>query len=65
MSKTFFRTQLCQLYSRAMLRNTRELGENDLGRSSIIFSPHQDDETLGCGGTIIRKKRVGADVKIV
>jgi LmbE family N-acetylglucosaminyl deacetylase len=65
MSKTFFRTQLCQLYSRAMLRNTRALGENDLGRSSIIFSPHQDDEILGCGGTIIRKKRMGVDVKIV
>ena len=31
----------------------------------FVFSPHQDDETLGCGGTIIKKKRAGAQVKIV
>ena len=31
----------------------------------IVFAPHQDDETLGSGGTIIQKKRKGADVKIV
>jgi LmbE family N-acetylglucosaminyl deacetylase len=42
-----------------------ECDESDLGQSAIVFSPHQDDETLGCGGTIIRKKKVGADVKIV
>ena len=31
----------------------------------LVFSPHQDDATLGCGGTIIKKKRAGAQVKIV
>ena len=31
----------------------------------FVFSPHQDDETLGCGGTIIKRKRAGAQVKIV
>lgn len=42
-----------------------ELGENDLGGSAIVFAPHLDDETLGCGGTIIKKKSVGADLTIV
>jgi len=28
-------------------------------------APHPDDETLGCGGTIIKKKRAGADVKLL
>jgi len=42
-----------------------ELGENDMKRSAVVFAPHPDDETLGCGGTIIKKKRMGADVKIV
>ena len=42
-----------------------ELNERDLGRSAIVFSPHPDDETLGCGGTIIKKIRAGAEVKIV
>ncbi len=37
----------------------------DLGRSAVVFSPHPDDETLGCGGTIIQKRRAGAAVKIV
>jgi hypothetical protein len=24
--------------------------------SAIVFAPHQDDETLGCGGTVILKR---------
>lgn len=31
---------------------------------ALIFSPHQDDETLGCGGLIALKKRQGAEVHI-
>ncbi len=31
----------------------------------MIFSPHFDDETLGCGGTIIKKIRAGAKVQLV
>ena len=42
-----------------------EYPKDNLKNSAIVFSPHFDDETLGCGGTIIKKKRVGADVKIV
>ena len=34
-------------------------------RSVVVFSPHQDDETLGCGGTIIQLRRHEIDVKIV
>lgn len=48
-----------------MNRIISEVYESDLERSAVIFSPHPDDETLGCGGTIIRKKRRGADVTIV
>jgi LmbE family N-acetylglucosaminyl deacetylase len=48
-----------------MNRLMSECEGSDLARSAIVFSPHPDDETLGCGGTIIRKKKAGADVKIV
>lgn len=41
------------------------LSQDELARSAVIFSPHYDDETLGCGGLIVKKKRAGADVKIV
>jgi LmbE family N-acetylglucosaminyl deacetylase len=37
----------------------------DLAAPAIVFSPHPDDETLGCGGTIARKKKYGADVHVV
>ncbi|MFH1154549.1 MAG: PIG-L family deacetylase [Pseudomonadota bacterium] len=33
--------------------------------SAVVFSPHFDDETLGCGGTIIKKIRAGAEVQLV
>ncbi len=35
------------------------------GASAVVFSPHPDDETLGCGATIARKRRAGARVTIV
>jgi len=38
---------------------------SDLARSAVVFSPHPDDETLGCGGTIARKTAAGATVAIV
>ena len=31
----------------------------------IVFSPHEDDETLACGGTIIKKRRQGNEIYIV
>ena len=43
----------------------RELDNEDLGRSTIVFSPHPDDETLGCGGTIAMKIKKGYNVSIV
>jgi LmbE family N-acetylglucosaminyl deacetylase len=43
----------------------KEIDERELDKSAIVFAPHQDDETLGCGGTIIRKKQAGANLQIV
>jgi LmbE family N-acetylglucosaminyl deacetylase len=37
----------------------------DWQRPALLFSPHQDDETLGCGGTVIKKTAAGAQVGIV
>lgn len=31
----------------------------------MVFAPHQDDETLGCGGTILMKRQAGTLVKLV
>jgi N-acetylglucosamine malate deacetylase 1 len=32
---------------------------------AIVFAPHQDDETLGCGGLLAQKQAIGAAVKVV
>jgi len=32
---------------------------------TVIFAPHQDDETLGCGGVIARKRNEGLPVDVV
>ena len=34
-------------------------------RSCLVLAPHPDDETLGCGATIMRKLATGASVRVV
>jgi LmbE family N-acetylglucosaminyl deacetylase len=52
------------------LRNTLRMRgdpvpDEELRQAAIVFAPHQDDETLGCGGTIIRKKQAGSKITLV
>lgn len=58
------RTALRRFNRFAMTRLARPLLEAELQRSAMVFAPHPDDETLGCGGTILRKRRVGAVVRL-
>lgn len=48
-----------ELYSRSCH------GSIPAGSSAIVFAPHQDDETLGCGGTVRMKRQAGTPVKLV
>jgi LmbE family N-acetylglucosaminyl deacetylase len=50
---------------RSLLTRLRHTPGLRLDRSAVIFAPHQDDETLGCGGTIIHKTEAGARITIV
>lgn len=43
---------------------SRPVSQSELSASAIVFAPHQDDETLGCGGTVLRKTDAGADLHI-
>lgn len=52
-------------YYQKRLRAARLLTIEELARPAIIFAPHPDDESLACGGTILRKKMAGAAVKVV
>ncbi len=52
--------------ARSLLRHAaRQVPDSELGRRALVFSPHPDDESLGCGGTILKKKQAGATVKLV
>jgi N-acetylglucosamine malate deacetylase 1 len=31
----------------------------------LVLAPHPDDETIGCGGTVARWARLGADIEVV
>jgi len=61
----FFRENPMNFYKLLLRHICTEYPEDNLKKSAVVFSPHFDDETLGCGGTIIKKKRAGANVKIV
>ncbi len=54
-----------QLYRALLAQRTATIDGDDLRRSAVVFAPHQDDETLGCGGTIIKKRRAGAELSIL
>ncbi len=60
-----FKNYIRQFYRSLLTQKCQEYNPINLEKKAIIFSPHQDDETLGCGGTIIRKKQAGAEIKIV
>ncbi len=65
MSNYSFSFILRQVLSKYLSRTTKEISFDELAKSGIVFSPHFDDETLGCGGTIIKKVEAGADVRVV
>jgi LmbE family N-acetylglucosaminyl deacetylase len=56
---------VAELLTAALGRRASPLEDEALAQSAIVFSPHFDDETLGCGGTILRKRALGADVSVV
>lgn len=56
---------VADVYSAILSRTARRIPEMELRRRAIVFSPHPDDEVLGCGGTILKKRAMGAAVHLV
>jgi LmbE family N-acetylglucosaminyl deacetylase len=51
------------LYNWLLRFKTKPIEANK--KRAIVFSPHQDDETIGCGGAIALKRSQGIPVKVV
>lgn len=57
-----------QFYKKLILKFLRSKKKFDFsakGKNIIVFAPHPDDETLGCGGTIAELASRGNNVNIV
>ena len=50
---------------RRAARNWVVADDDELSRSTLVVAPHPDDDVLGCGGTIARKRSLGVDVAVV
>ena len=61
----WFRSEWRKAIRGLLLVTAHRWSDDILRQPAIIFSPHFDDESLGCGGTIIRKIRSGARINIV
>lgn len=43
----------------------RDVTARSTGRSVLVVAPHPDDETIGCGATVARKRAAGTEVDVV
>ncbi|MDQ4130414.1 MAG: PIG-L family deacetylase, partial [Actinomycetota bacterium] len=52
-------------WRRGMLWRGRDVTHETVSRSCLVLAAHPDDETLGCGATILRKRTAGTKVWVV
>jgi LmbE family N-acetylglucosaminyl deacetylase len=48
-----------------LLSRAEDVTSQTARRSCLVLAPHPDDETLGCGGTIMQKLAAGVPVQVV
>src|SRR3954471_22274206 len=59
------RASLHKRWFTAVAQRAYDVTERSAAASCIVFAPHPDDETLGCGATIHRKREAGTAVHVV
>src|ERR1700751_5264173 len=48
-----------------LLSRAEDVTSQTATRSCLVLAPHPDDETLGCGATIMRKLAAGTPVQVI
>lgn len=59
------RPQLRRWHRALLARLAHNITPTIAARSALVLAPHPDDETLGCGLTILQKTRAGSPVHVV
>jgi len=53
------------MWRRRVLERAVDVTASSAERSCLVLAPHPDDETIGCGATIARKRAAGTPVRVV
>lgn len=56
---------LLRSWRRSIQLGARDVSADAAARSCLVVAPHPDDETLGCGALIARKRAAGTPVTVV
>lgn len=56
---------VCRVQQRWFERRARDVSTEVVSRRCLVLAPHPDDETLGVGATILRKRAAGTPVRVV
>ena len=59
------RPRVARYFRRRVISRGRDMTATIAAGRAVVLAPHPDDETIGCGVLIARKRAAGTDVQVV